>query len=339
MLSRFPDPLDLNRIDVRLAPDADVVPIAVLDAYGLKDASVTRLNTGSFNIHFRVESERGTFDLRRSNRPVDHGNLQYEVELLQHLRKNGFDLVPEVIPATDGSRNWWSGNDGWTLFRWIEKGESGAETAVTDGRVAESGKTLARFHMAVAGFEPLAARGDFSIFARPEDWPGRWASRPTDLARLLGPNGDDLQKLSTQLTSEIIEVDFSSLPQLACHCDYRLRNLKFEGDRVSTVFDLDTSMITTRLLDLGGAATRFSRLGGEPQADVEPGSRFLRTYDDLLPLSEYEWQVLPVFIRWRLIRDVTIYYDQWWLRVGNACRELFDGAADEMVRRARSSTA
>ena len=276
MLSRFPDPLDLDRVDVRLAPDADVVPTAVLATYGLNDALVTRLNTGSFNIHFRVESERGTFDLRRSNRPVDRGNLQYEVELLQHLRKNGFDLVPEVIPADDGSPNWWSGNDGWTLFRWIKEGESGAEAAVTDGRVTEAAKTLARFHMATAGFEPLAIRGDFSIFARPEDWSERWASRSTDLARLLGPDGDDLRNLSTQSTSEIKEVDFNSLPQLACHCDYRLRNLKFEGDRISTVFDMDTSMISTRLLDLGGAATRFSRSGGDPQADVESGSRFLR---------------------------------------------------------------
>ena len=85
MLSRFPDPHDPCRVDVRLALDADAVTPAVLAAYGLEGASVTRLPTGSFNIHFRVEpkieSKRGTFDLRRSNRPADRGNLLYEAPL------------------------------------------------------------------------------------------------------------------------------------------------------------------------------------------------------------------------------------------------------------------
>jgi len=35
-----------------------------------------------------------------------------------------------------------------------------------------------------------------------------------------------------------------------------------------------------------------------------------------------------------LLRDVVIYYDRWWLQVGEAAAALFDGAASEIVVRA-----
>jgi Ser/Thr protein kinase RdoA (MazF antagonist) len=103
------------------------------------------------------------------------------------------------------------------------------------------------------------------------------------------------------------------------------------GGEITGIFDFDTSIRASRLLDIGGAVTRFSPLGGKPQADVGAGALFLREYQNRLPFSDYETEVLPIFIRWRLLRDVVIYYDRWWLEVGDTCGVLFDGAAHEMV--------
>ncbi len=339
MLSRFPDPIDPDRIDIRLRPDADHVPAEVLDAYGLAGADVSRLKTGSFNIHFKVESDQGTFDLRRSNRPVDRSNLLYEAELLAHLRANNFNLAPELVNTVAGESNVWTAETGWTLFRWISGGEPGVESRVTDDRIEDAARTLAAFHFATVDFAPYAKRGDIPIFALAEDWNYRWAKRSLDLADLLGPEGRDLREMALQAATEIESVDLSALARICCHADYRLRNLRFSGNRVSAVLDLDTSIISTRLLDLGCAVTRFSPLGADPQADVIAGSRFLHAYNSSSPLTEYEWQVLPIFIRWRLIRDVTIYYDQWWLKVREVCTKLFSGAADEIAHLARCQTA
>lgn len=89
------------------------------------------------------------------------------------------------------------------------------------------------------------------------------------------------------------------------------------------------------MLDLGGTVTRFTREGGNPRADVESGRSFLLAYDDASPLTPQEWEALPAFIRWRLVRDLVVYFDRWWLIVEDVCKSLFDGAADAIVEAAK----
>ncbi len=338
VLNSFPDPYEVGHVDIRGLPDADVVPDEVLAAYGLSDATVTRLTTGSYNIHFKVESDRGVFDLRHSNRPIDRSNLRYETEFLSHLVDRGFQLAPEPVATAGGEFNHWHGKGGWTLFKWVDVSAGDADVTANARRIESAARTLAAIHTATADFSPESRRGDWPIFSTPEEWKAKWASRSTDLAGHLGEDGKDLAELSVRATEEVAAVEFSRLPRFGCHGDYRMRNVHFRGDEVQVVFDFDTAMVSTRLLDLGGAVTRFSPLAGtssRPQADVDSGSRFLRAYNETLPLEPYEWEVLPAFIRWRLLRDVNIYFDRWWLIVGDACRELFAGAADAMVASAR----
>ncbi len=339
-MQAFPDPFDYGHVDARKLPDARVVPSDVLDAYGLNGASVMALDTRSFNIHFRVDSNRGGFDLRRSNRPIDRSNLAFETEFLDHLRSKGFDRAPRPVPTLGGAFNYWSGSSGWTLLEWEDSANADADMLVTDGRIDSAADTLARIHTAMTDFVPTERRGDWPIFSRPEEWADRWAARTAQLAGHLGDEAQDLLDISGQATAEIASVDFTRLPTIGCHADYRMRNVRFAGDEVSIVFDFDTAMMSTRLLDLGGAVTRFSRLAPDdnpstPQADVASGSRFLRTYNEASPLIDYEWQVLPYFIGWRLVRDATIYFDRWWTKIGDTCRELYSGAALEMVTAAR----
>ena len=95
-LSHFPDP-DLPEFrDARLREDVLVVHAVVVDAYGLGDAAISPLDTGSYNIHFRVERAGEAFDLRRTNRPNAPGNLACESAILVHMRQNGFNLAPEI---------------------------------------------------------------------------------------------------------------------------------------------------------------------------------------------------------------------------------------------------
>ncbi|NQW19301.1 MAG: phosphotransferase [Chloroflexi bacterium] len=112
--------------------------------------------------------------------------------------------------------------------------------------------------------------------------------------------------MAKQNSDELASVDFTRLPEFMCHGDYRMRNLQFTGNELTGVFDFYTSIRASRLLDLGGAVTIFSPLGGDPQADVESGAYFLNRYHLSYPLSDYELEVLPIFIRWRILREVVI---------------------------------
>jgi hypothetical protein len=111
MLSHFPDPDMPDYRDMRLLEESRVIPEAVIESYDLQNASITAMETGSYNIHFKVVSQSDSsepdelFDLRRSNRPSQPGNLTYESEILIHLREHGFDLAPEIVPTAKGEPN------------------------------------------------------------------------------------------------------------------------------------------------------------------------------------------------------------------------------------------
>jgi Ser/Thr protein kinase RdoA (MazF antagonist) len=343
-LSHFPDPDMHDYRDARLQEDVWVVPDSVIEAYELDDAAISDLDTGSYNIHFRVERAGELFDLRRSNRPNSPGNLGYEAAILVHLRQSGFDLAPEIVPALTGEPNVWLEGAGWTLFRWMGDGPKINRQTANPTRTLAAARALARLHVICKDFVPDGQRGDWPIFTLPTVDPNLWLHRAESLADLLDEHavdsgephgrGEQLRVMSRQSASELATVDFTALPEYVCHGDYRVRNIMFAGDEVTAVFDFDTSIRASRLPGLGGVVTRFSALGGNPQADIEAGALFLKEYHNRLPLSAYEITVLPIFIRWRLLRDVVIYYDRWWLQVGETAAALFDCAGNEIVVRA-----
>jgi Ser/Thr protein kinase RdoA (MazF antagonist) len=323
--------------DVRLRDGAREVPVPVVKALGLSGATITALETGSYNIHFRVERAGELFDLRRSNRPNNPGSLVYESAILRHLRQNGFDLAPEIVPAVSGESNLWIDGAGWTLFRWMGDGPGTHSQTASAARTRAAARVLAQFHTVCKNFVPDARRGDWPVFTLPTVDPQTWLKRAESLVdEYDGVNdsafgGQDLRLMAKRSSVELASIDFAKLPEYMCHGDYRMKNIQFTGDEVTGVFDIDTSIRASRLLDIGGVVTRFSPLGGNPQADVGAGALFLREYHERLPLSAYEIEVLPIFIRWRLLRDVVIYYDRWWFTVRETCASLFDGAAEAIL--------
>jgi Ser/Thr protein kinase RdoA (MazF antagonist) len=335
MAKRFPDPDLPEHVDIRTLENARVVPDEVIDSYGLNNAVISAIDTGSYNIHFKIESEGKRFDLRKSNRPSQIGNHDYESEILNHLRSQGFTLAPEVVPSVSGDFNLWVDDTGWTLFKWMGSDSGPQRELANRSRALAAAKTLADIHRMCKDFHPAAQRAKWPIFTVPTVNPATWLKRAESLADELKEEGEDLRRMSRQSAGELEQIDFDKLPEYMCHADYRMRNLQFEGDEITGVFDFDTSIRTTRLFDLAGAVTRFSPLGGDPLADVEAGSTFLEKYHEQLPLSSYEIDALPALIRWRLLREVVVYYDTWWFDVRSACTDLFSGAAEKIVNQLR----
>jgi Ser/Thr protein kinase RdoA (MazF antagonist) len=337
MLSHFPDPDMPDYSDIRLRENARFVPDAVAAEYDLENATITPMDTGSYNIHFRVDLNGELFDLRKSNRPSAPGNLDYESEILIHLRKQDFNLAPEIVPNQNGESNTWHDDIGWTLFRWLGDGPGTHKLVINETGVRSAAQTLAKFHDVSKDFVPTASRANWPIFTVPTINPATWLIRAESLAdhyrESIDGGAEDLRQLARRSAEELETVDHSRLTEYMCHGDYRPRNLLIADDEVQGVFDIDTSLRASRLLDLGSAAIRFvpGAESSAPSSNPDFGANFLRTYHSKLPLTEYEIEVLPIFIKWRLLRDVVIYYDKWWLTVREVCADLFAGAADEIV--------
>ncbi len=153
--------------DIRLQDNVRAVPETVVSAYELQGASFSPLDTGSYNVHFRVDCRGKSFDLCRSNRPTQFGNLGYEAELLTHLSDSGFDLSPELIAARSGELNIWEAGTGWTLFRWMGDGPDKCKPKVNRQRVSSAAKVLSRFHQTCQNFVPNNVRGNWPIFTLP----------------------------------------------------------------------------------------------------------------------------------------------------------------------------
>jgi len=257
MINHFPDPDLPEHVDIRSLENARVVPDDVIDSYGLNGAVISALDTGSYNVHFKIESDGNLFDLRKSNRPSQIGNLEYESELLNHLRAQGFSLAPEVVASKSGAYNLWVGDTGWTLFKWMGTESGSQRERANRSRAQTAAQTLADIHRISKDFSPEAERGQWPIFTLPTVNPAIWLKRAESLADELKDEGTDLRRMSIQSAGELGQIDFDNLPEYMCHADYRMRNLQFERDEITGVFDFDTSIRTTRLFDLAGAVTRF----------------------------------------------------------------------------------
>jgi hypothetical protein len=213
MLSHFPDPDMPDYRDMRLLEESRVIPEAVIESYDLQNASITAMETGSYNIHFKVVSQSDSsepdelFDLRRSNRPSQPGNLTYESEILIHLRERGFDLAPEIVPTAKGEPNLWFDDTGWTLFRWMGDGPGTHKQALTEAGSKSAAHTLAAFHVACENFTPTAKRGDWPVFTPPTVDHQTWLLRAESLAEhydaSIEGGAEDLRQMARRSADEL----------------------------------------------------------------------------------------------------------------------------------------
>lgn len=227
--------------DIRLRDDARTVPPSIVQAYQLDGANITALETGSYNVHFKIEHEDQAYDVRKSNRPNNAGNLEYEAEVLNHLEKNGFALAPKIVPEASGKPNLWIDDTGWTLFRWMGDGAPAGKPLVNSARIHNASIVLADIHRVGRAFVPSGSRPNWPIFTLPDVDPRIWLTRAKHLAGELGVDGSELAEFAKKSANELNSVDFTQLPEYLCHGDYRMRNLQFTGDEV-----LESSISTLR---------------------------------------------------------------------------------------------
>jgi homoserine kinase type II len=288
-------------------------------------ASVGELHGGFINRSFVVDvgsdDDRRKYMLREYNAETAEGDVQFEHALIGHLKKGGFSIVGGVMPKKDGdtyAKEELIVEGGsivrfWAVFEFL-KGEDRytfMDTHLSEEESASAADTLARLHHAGRGFRSPSGASrarpkimDFlptirHAYARYAEMAGQ--TRFDQF--FLDCREDILAKLDHVLISSS---DCESLPQLPIHGDYHQGNLKYEGARVTGVFDFDWSRIDIRLFDLAQAMVYFCACWDGDEAgsiDLEKYVSFLRSYnegcktaDPSLRLTELEWARLPLLM-------------------------------------------
>jgi homoserine kinase type II len=271
--------------------------------------------------------------IRAYNAEVAEREIQFEHALIGHLRKNGFHLAADVIPAKNGS-SYLSRERRikdtpqktlWAVFEFLEGDDryTWDDTHVAAADMKSAAGVLADLHQASLGFEsPKGIYRDqpkimpfLSTFRASHAGYAKTAGKGLFDRRFL-QEMENIQKAAAWATIE--EADGQGLPTLGIHCDFHQGNLKYRGSDVVGVFDFDWSKIDLRLFDVALAIYYFcGNWGGQGTRDdclnLDKLALFLGSYGrrcralpDLEPFNHQEKTYLP-----HMLAAANLYVLQW----------------------------
>lgn len=304
--------LNLTEDEVRrLLPRWDVGDLLRLPAEG----------GGSANPAAVVETEGGRFFLKRRNPRYSAPEiLRHDHALMEHLSAKGLP-TPLARPTREGRR--WSEVDGqvYELYPYLA-GE--AYDPTSEMQLREAGRRLAEFHRAADDFQPPPGKAwpryhDPANTIAGLEWAARLLAEqaaPTRLGRQPAEALQEVERLTVvarSLSQHFPDDAYWDCPVVLVHGDWHPANVKYRGDRVCGIFDLDWATRQPRLVDIADGVMYFAarRPSGLDAADIRTLTRaftldeertrvFIEAYRSAGALVRGELNRLPDFLlaRW-----------------------------------------
>jgi Ser/Thr protein kinase RdoA (MazF antagonist) len=227
---------------------------------------------GTANPAVVVDAAAGRFFLKRRNpRYSAPEMLRHDHALMEHLAAKGL-CTPLALRSKQGQR-WVSLADGvYELYPYMP---GAPHDPTSEAQIAEAGRALALFHAATEDFAPPAGK----------EWPRyhapsltiealKWAldelagrDQPTPAGRSPEQAQAEVQRLlqvAEELAASFTDADYASCEQVTVHGDWHPANVKYEGDRVCGIFDLDWATRQPRLVDIADGVMFFAGARGSP---------------------------------------------------------------------------
>jgi homoserine kinase type II len=308
------------------AATATVLKTILSDHYDLGElVDYEQLHLGYCNISYVIwlehEGTKKRYFLRRYRTGTGAAEIQFEHSVISHLVNRGFDLIAGIIPTRDGC-TYVEINEGdgaaverafYSVFDFLpgEDRYAWVDPCCEDCEIEGAATVLARFHSAVYDLDPAGKRDEPGIVqllprieAKVEQLIGQVGETVFDDC-LLGHL--ELIRDAISHTRQALEgLQPEALVHQVIHCDFHPGNLKFQGDRITGLFDFDWSKVDARSFDVGLALYYFCTAWfGEKAGELclPEISRFLATYQRTLvdehpagPLGAAELAPMPYMI-------------------------------------------
>jgi Ser/Thr protein kinase RdoA (MazF antagonist) len=217
------------------------------------------------NLHWRVQSGNEAFVLRMYKRPRTVASIQYELDILAHLRDRQWPVAAAVDGVIERSGRT------FVLFPLLPGGPCRQENEQQSRR---RGRILARLHMELAG---LVGRGQRDAWQRTDEVVQHESSCLGNCT-LNVTRAELVHTIARRLDSvhdRLCATGASQFPVCINHGDLITQNLLFDRGVLSGVLDFDSAHFDLRAADV--ACARRSR-----NDDV------VRGYLDVIPLSDEE---------------------------------------------------
>jgi Ser/Thr protein kinase RdoA (MazF antagonist) len=264
--------------------DVGVVdPRNVLCGMGIRAARV-RLVAHRRNTHWMVDTPARRVVLRRYSSDRTHGDVAYELRLLEHLDGRGWPVPAPVAPLieTVGSI--------WCAFRYMP-GRAPAPRSVAGVRAEQRrrGRLLAQLHADMADMVAIGQRegwrrADEGLFDRTGKLPvdeilARYERESPEEGHVLRAYADRMRERLSEL------LPHAPAP-VVIHGDLTPWNIRFARGTLSAVLDFDAAHLDLRVADFA-----LSWRGRHDEV--------LRGYEEVSPLEPVERVLLvPIFWAW-----------------------------------------
>jgi homoserine kinase type II len=275
-------------------------------------------NNTNYAIQLEKQGVKKDYFFRRYKQEVLVNEITFEHAIIEHLLNLDICQVAQVHYTKDNQTyvarpadnlcqlvyyavfDFLEGEDRYT---WIDPHLSPAE-------VQDAAAVLARFHNAVAGFNPPGRRMEPRIFELlPQITKNlqlvNEIPKGTVFDTMLEENLDLLLRDCSAMQTYCDQVDWSPAPEMVIHCDFHPGNLKFSDQQVVGLFDFDWSKLDLRCFDVGLAIWYLTHWSGSLDGIIRlnESNLFLNSYQEtlrnlphLVPLTDFELQHLPVMI-------------------------------------------
>lgn len=301
---------------------AAAVQTSIHQSYNLTIKSAIPIGTGAMSTTMQLATNRGILFLKiyksardqSTSAQPDLQRIAFTHAVQTFLHQKGFP-VPRLLP--NNNENTFSVYD-----TPLEVGEVYALSEFIEGsdydvanleQLHASGEMLGHFHQELRQFQPQIQHPgpplETEIFVELQERLSRL--QPVVERDLVSPTQISLWIEKVELLKDSVSAlhDIQYGQDWLIHGDYRAQNLKFDGDDIRAILDLDTACCASRLYDLAYALVFFPAVYQATALTSNQQSTFLYAYESICPLSDTEREMLPAHLRIAFLRGITLWLD------------------------------
>ena len=285
---------------------ADTVPAEVLEAFGFEGASLEQFPTGLFNTHWLATAGDRMAVIRRYNLARTTAAAAWEQTLVEHAGAKGWPVAVAMRTAT-GATLHEHGERLWSAMAHLE-GRAAPEDRPARYHIV--GRLLGRLHQDLASFELPGQRPDtgksweLDVSVAPANAGtfngllGLFAAEHPDLAWTI-------RRQRYRNLRDLSRLHYPDLPDRPIHGDFQRNNLLWSEGQLSGLLDFDLCRRDALACDIAPLLMPHMPL------DLKLAAALLEGYQEVRPLSDAEWEVLPSLVRASLLSWVAHLLVEW----------------------------